>query len=74
MVGKDWYTDYAAQWRHIRWDFYIYDVTPCIMGIFLNVLYCIVFIILLTWLFITKYSVLKSMFLVTQSVGTYQSV
>ncbi len=37
------------------------------------VLYCIVFIIL-TWLFITKYSVLKSIFLVTQPLGTYQSV
>ncbi len=37
------------------------------------VLYCIVSIIL-TWLFITKYSVVKSIFLVTQTLGTYQSV
>ncbi len=37
------------------------------------VLYCIAFIIL-TWLFITKYCVLKSIFLVTHPLGTYQSV
>ncbi len=37
------------------------------------VLYGIVFIIR-TWLFITKYSVLKCIFLVTQPIGTYQSV
>ncbi len=40
---------------------------------FEDLLHCIVFIIQI-WLFITKYSVLKSIFFVTQPLGTYQSV